>query len=228
MSQSSRSAPAGPQYISVWDLPVRLVHWAIAVCFVTLLVTVRQGWMQAHFYAGYSLAALIVFRLIWGVLGTRYARFSSFRITPKTLAGALRGLLRGETNRFAGHNPAGALMALILLGTLGLQVASGLVYSDDVFWFGPLYFEASETLQQWAALLHPRLPALLLALVALHILAVLYHRLRLREPLVAAMVHGRKPWHDPTAAREPIGVVRFLLALLPAVALFIWLAAITV
>lgn len=220
MSQSSRPASAGPQYISVWDLPVRLVHWSGVVCFVTLLVTVRQGWMQAHFYAGYSLAALIVFRLIWGVLGTRYARFSSFRITPKTIAGALRGLLRGETNRFAGHNPAGALMALILLGTLGLQVASGLVYSDDVFWFGPLYFEASETLQQWAALL--------LALVALHILAVLYHRLRLREPLVAAMVHGRKPWHDPTAAREPIEVVRFLLALLPAVALLIWLAAITV
>src|SRR5690606_13165951 len=89
MASSSTTTQSLLAPIPVWDAPVRLVHWTMALCFVALIVTGKLGWMQAHFYAGYGMGALLVFRVLWGLLGTRYARFSSFCLTPAAIGRSL-------------------------------------------------------------------------------------------------------------------------------------------
>ncbi|PTY37025.1 hypothetical protein BGP77_07000 [Saccharospirillum sp. MSK14-1] len=205
----------------VWDLPVRLVHWGLVICLIALFVSVNVGNMQVHFYAGYALSALLVFRLIWALVGTTYARFSSWNLSPKAVIRHLGELARGRADAAElGHNPAGAAMVVLLLVVLTIQVVSGLFYSDDVFWYGPFNLNAPDWVIDLAAWFHPRLPALILALVATHILAVLYHRLRFKEPLVEAMVHGRKP--AMTGASERSNINRYWL-LFSLIAALLWL-----
>ncbi len=221
INQSEPGSSAKPADSEIWDLPVRLVHWMLVLCLVTLFVSVNNGWMRLHFYAGYALSALLVFRLLWALVGTTYARFSGFDLSLKRVLPTLGRLLSGRHQSSAGHNAAGSWMVVMLLLVLGAQVLSGLVYTDDVFWYGPWFFSAPEWAQDLAARLHPRLPALILALVGTHIVAVVYHRFRLKEPLIGAMVHGRKPIAD--ADRSAISRVWLTLSVLITVVRGAWL-----
>jgi len=171
--------------IKVWDLPVRLFHWALVLCLLVLFISVNVGQMQVHFYAGYTLSALLVFRLIWALVGTTYARWSSWNLSPKAVTRHLRELARGRADAEAGHNPAGAAMVLVLLLVLTLQAVSGLFFSDEVFWFGPFNMDGPNWAIDLSAWLHPRLPPLILLLVATHILADRYWLL---FSLIAALV----------------------------------------
>lgn len=209
--------------INVWDWPVRIVHWAMMLATAVLFISVNQGWMQLHFYAGYSLSALLVFRLIWLFVGTRYARLSGFNLSFKGFFAQLNALIVGRALPFVGHNPAGAVMVLALLGVLCLQIASGLFYTDDVFWFGPFFFDAPVWAQDAAAWLHPRLPPLILLLIGTHILAVLYHKVRFKEALVSAMIHGQKKATRRDAGREPINRIWLVLSLVAALGWLGWL-----
>ena len=92
----------------VWDLPLRLFHWGLVISLVVLFVSVNVGNMQVHFYAGYALSALLIFRLIWALVGTTYARLSSWQLSPRAIAHQLKQLIRGESEHQLGHNPAGA------------------------------------------------------------------------------------------------------------------------
>lgn len=217
---------AAPVESDVWDLPVRLVHWLLVLCLVTLFVSVNNGWMSLHFYAGYALSALLLFRLLWALVGTTYARFTGFDWSLRRVLPTLRGLATGRHQSPAGHNAAGSWMVLLLLVVLAAQVLSGLVYSDEVFWYGPWFFVAPEWAQTFAARVHPRLPALILALAGTHIVAVLYHRLRLKEPLIGAMVHGRKPLAG--ADRSAISCVWLVLSLLVTAAWGLWLLSLPI
>lgn len=207
--------------INVWDLPVRLVHWGLVLCLLVLFISVNVGQMQVHFYAGYALSALLLFRLIWALVGTTYARWSSWNLSPKAIAGHLKELARGRADAQLGHNPAGAAMVVVLLLVLSLQVISGLFFSDEVFWYGPFNLDGPGWVIELSAWIHPRLPALILLLVGTHILAVLYHRVRFKEPLVEAMVHGRKPAIGNSPARSAINRYWLLFSLAAAL---IWLA----
>lgn len=207
----------------VWDLPVRLVHWGLVICLIVLFISVNVGNMQVHFYAGYALSALLVFRLIWAFVGTTYARWSSWKLSPKAIFRHLGELARGRADADLGHNPAGAAMVVLLLLVLTLQVVSGLFYTDDVFWYGPFNLAAPYWAIDLAAWFHPRLPALILLLVATHILAVLYHRLRFKEPLVEAMIHGRKPAMDGASDRSDINRYWLLFSLIAALLWMGWL-----
>lgn len=201
--------------VAVWDLPTRLFHWLLVIGLVGSFVTISQGWMQAHFYFGYLLTGLILFRLLWGLVGTTYARFSGFNLSLPGFFRQLRDMATGSAAPFAGHNPAGAVMVLVMLLVIGLQAVSGLFYSDDVFWFGPFFFDGPNWAVNLAAWLHPRLPLLILLLVLAHLLALTYHRLRLGERLVGAMIHGRKsglPKHQNRSSVQPVFLAFSLIA----------------
>ena len=196
----------------VWDLPVRLFHWLLAAAFGVSWASAEAGWMEVHFYSGYAVAALLAFRLAWGFAGPRYARFSSFVAGPRRVAAYLRDWARGTAPEPAGHTPAGGWMILLLLALLALQVASGMVNSHDGLDAGPWYWAASPELRDLAEDVHEVVFDLLLALVALHIAAVLAYLARPGVNLVAPMFSGRKLTTEPGIPGSRLPLALLLLA----------------
>jgi cytochrome b len=181
--------------IKAWDLYIRLNHWLMVLLFTGLVVTGKseEDYMQWHFYMGYLLSATLITRLLYGFWGAKLARFSMFLTAPKNIYYYAKQLVKGQAPHYLGHNPLGGIMVLVLLISLVLQIVSGLVNSDEVFWYGPMYEWVSEDLQEWLADWHAELADILLALVACHLLAVLVHELALKERLIKAMFNGKKP-----------------------------------
>lgn len=208
---------------SVWDLPVRLFHWLLVLLLSLLWVSGQFGGldlslplpgdktlfltnMDLHALLGQAVLVLVVFRLLWGVVGSTTARFASFVRGPRAVISYLQAMLRGQTPVTVGHNPAGGLMIVFLLGLLLTQSVTGLFASDDIFFEGPLaHLVASETSAQLTEL-HGWLFKLLQVAAALHVAAVVYYLLRGKN-LVRAMVTGRKP-HTLVAAAEVAGLQR--------------------
>ncbi|MCW8354545.1 cytochrome b/b6 domain-containing protein [Marinomonas pontica] len=186
----------------VWDWPVRISHWLIVLLFTGLIVTGKSDndYIQYHFYMGYGLSAVIVARVLYGFYGSYYARFTQFIRGPKAALRFAKSLWSGKPKQYLGHNPIGAAMVVVLLLALSVQWGTGLFSSDEVFWFGPFYGLVSEDVASQLASIHHLLPNILLGLVALHVLAVLYHELCLKERLVAAMIHGHKKHHSVSSA----------------------------
>lgn len=190
---SSRAAPPPGVATRVWDLPTRLFHWLLLLAVVGLVVTGNVGGnaMVWHFRLGYAVLALLLFRILWGLVGGRWSRFGSFVRGPGAVLRYLRGRpLPGE--RFdVGHNPLGALSVLAMLAVLLLQVACGLVADDEIANVGPLNRFVSPDLAQWATGWHKGPGKLLLiALVLLHVGAIAWYRVARRRRLVGAMVGG--------------------------------------
>ena len=180
----------------VWDLPTRLFHWM-------LVATVTVGWflgdnmsfssIQWHFYLGYATGGLIVFRLIWGIVGPPHARLSALFPKPSEVLGYVSGILERQPSGVAGHNPLGALAVLALLSTLCVQVVTGLFSeSDDFFSEGPLSFLANNAVVRLCNLVHEISSTVLLVLVGLHISALLFYLVWKRENLIKPMITGLK------------------------------------
>lgn len=204
----------------VWDLPLRLFHWLLVLLLGASWLTAELGLTDLHFYSGYAVAALLLFRLAWGVVGPRYARFGSFVAGPGRVYRYLRGWLRGTEPEPAGHTPPGGWMILLLLVVLAAQVASGMVNSHDGADAGPWYWAASRAVRDLGAAWHARLFDLLLVLSALHVLAVLLYRLWPGVDLVGPMFTGRKRTAAPAIAGSRLGLAA---ALLLAAAAAVWL-----
>lgn len=196
----------------VWDLPVRLFHWLIVALFAASWITAELGRMDLHFYSGYAIGALVLFRLAWGVVGPRYARFGSFVAGPRRVYRYLRGWLRGEGHEPAGHTPPGGWMVLLLLALLAMQVATGMVNSHDGLDTGPWYWAASRELRELGHAWHVRGFDLLLVFAAVHIAAVVLYRLRPGVDLIAPMFSGRKHTTEPgiTGSRLPLAAILLL------------------
>jgi cytochrome b len=194
--------------VRVWDLPTRLFHWLLLAAVVGLVITgsVGGGLMVWHFRLGYTIMALLLFRIIWGLVGGRWSRFASFVRGPGTIVRYLRGQSRPEEHAEVGHNPLGALSVLGLLGVLVLQVACGLVADDEIANVGPLNRFVSSELASWATSWHKG-PGklLLLVLVGLHVAAILFYKLAKRLDLIGPMVRGDKPLPaDTPASRDDL------------------------
>lgn len=189
--------------ILVWDLPVRLFHWSLALSFATAYVTSEsERWQLIHITSGYVLAALIAFRLIWGMVGSRYARFSEFVRGPGAVKGYLLGLLRLRPPHYTGHNPAGALAVLALLSLGLLTAASGWANFNEI---------GGKLLEE----LHEGAANIMLAVVGIHVAAVLLTSLLHRENLVASMLSGFKRGSaDLAIQRSYWGVALAVLALI--------------
>ncbi len=176
--------------VRIWDLPTRLFHWALAICIVLGIVFVKIGGnaIQWHAYCGYTALVLILFRLIWGFVGSQYARFANFIPSPATLIAFLRGQVDGGL----GHNPLGALSVIALLVVVLTQALTGLFADDDIFFQGPLAKYVSNSTVALLSSIHRFNQYLIFALVGLHIAAISYYYFVKRENLVRPMVTGDK------------------------------------
>jgi cytochrome b len=183
----------------VWDLPVRLVHWLIVLAVAGSWATHYAGveWFAWHRRLGYAVLVLVAFRIAWGFVGTRHARFRHFLRGPRAILDYLRGR---STEQPVGHNPVGALGVVALLGVLLVQASTGLFANDEIMNAGPFYGWVDPALSNRLTTLHRQSSDVLLVLMGLHVLAVLWHVLVRRRPLLGAMLTGRKP-----AAEVPAG-----------------------
>ena len=168
----------------LWDGFIRIFHWAQALLIPALWWTAEEGEMVWHLFLAYLLLALWLVRLLWGLWGSETARFSQFVHGPQ----AFVAYLRGRAPHRPGHNPAGAYMVVALLLVTGVQLISGLFASDGIFTEGPWAAYAGEWGEALTRLHHQNFN-LLLALIAVHVVAVLVYALR-GERLVPAMIHG--------------------------------------
>lgn len=212
--------PSAPprRTVLVWDLPVRLFHWLTVVLVATAYVTWRLNWMDWHAYAGEALLALVLFRLVWGFIGSDTARFTRFLASPRAAFHHLAHLFRREPDEQAGHNPAGGWMVIVMLALLLGQTLTGIIDNNDVADAGPL----SDILPAWLSNLiddlHGWLWNALLAAIAFHVMAIALYAVAKRQNLVRPMLNGRKML--PVAIRPPrvASLVRALLALAGAAA----------
>jgi cytochrome b len=201
------------QRFRVWDLPTRIFHWVLALCVAAALITVNIGGnaMVWHGRIGVAVLGLLVFRLIWGFVGSTYARFANFVKGPAAIKAYLRGQWQGE-----GHNPLGALSVLALLGTLALLVLTGLFANDDIAFQGPLYPLVGKDLSDQMVGIHRLIEPLILLLVFAHIAAIVFYVRVKKHNMVTPMITGWKVGAGETARGG--GAVAFVVALVIALA----------
>lgn len=183
--------------VRVWDPLVRLFHWSLVLAFAVAYLSGEgeDEWIRLHELSGYVVAGLVLFRLLWGFVGTRHARFSDFVFSPATVLAYTRDLLRGQARRYLGHNPLGGAMVVALLIMLALATLTGLIAYGTGEQAGPLAPWAG-TAAPWVAEafkeIHEFFANATLVLVVLHIAGVIVSSLLHRENLVRAMLTGRK------------------------------------
>jgi len=184
--------------IKVWDLPTRLFHWLlVALFFGAYLTSESERYAEVHALLGYAVIGLIGFRLVWGLIGTRYARFSSFAFGPARVLRYLKSLLTRAPEHYVGHNPAGSwvIYSLLLLGLV--TGVSGYATYNDIG-------------GEWLEEIHEGAAGTMLTLVAVHVLGVIVSSLLHRENLVRAMISGYKPGAagtDPHPLHSLLGVI---------------------
>jgi cytochrome b len=192
--------------VRVWDLPVRLFHWALATCIVLGVIFVKIGGnaIQWHAYCGYATVVLILFRVLWGFMGSWHARFANFLPTPAQLL----AYLRGQTGGGLGHNPLGALSVMALLLAVLVQALTGLFADDAIFFQGPLAKYVSNATVAFLTSVHYFNQYIIFALVGLHILAILYYYSIKKENLIKPMITGDKYSPPSDSVTEAIDTAR--------------------
>lgn len=201
--------------IRVWDLPVRLFHWLLAVLIAVSIITQEIGGnaMDWHFRAGYAVLALVAFRLVWGLVGTRYARFSDFIHRPSSIIAYLRGRGADQPGKYHGHNPVGSLAVLALLGVILIQAVSGLFANDDIASEGPLVKFISKDLSDSFTWFHTEVSAwVIYFLIGLHLLAIAYYYVGKKKNLVAPMITGDKEIEGDAPSADDSWRMRMLAA----------------
>ena len=228
-----------PKTVRVWDVPTRLFHWALAILVLMSFVTAEAEWpdvrfagrtiphMTIHLWCGYAVLALLLFRLAWGVVGSSTARFRQFVRGPGAVIAYLRGLFRKPAAFFAGHNPAGAAMIVVMLAALLVQAISGLYSKDDDDFLGiaegPLYSSVSEATGATMTGIHHLGHEAIEILIYAHILANLFYWLVRREDLIAAMFTGRrKVPAGETAEPATFASTNLAFAVFAAAAVIVW------
>jgi len=218
MSLRPEPDPVASPSVLVWDWPLRVFHWVLAAAIATSFATHYLGieWFDWHRRAGYVALVLIAFRVAWGVVGPRYARFTSFMRGPRGILNYLRGR---EPHPAAGHNPLGGLSVFALLLVVAVQAVTGLFANDEIANAGPFYGwitqETSNRLTSW----HELNSNVLLGLIALHLAAVAWHDLVRRHGLVRSMWTGRRAAGEGIASSRGLLALCILLILIGALAL---------
>ncbi len=197
MQQPAPTAPANAKTAKVWDLPTRLFHWLLVILVVAMVGTGLTGKLEQHMVIGQALLALLLFRLIWGFVGNRQARFTDFLAGPGAALAYLRGLIGGGNKPghgggYVGHNPVGGYAVFAMLGLLLLQAVSGLFTSDDFVYDGPLYSLVPSSVGAQMSSIHRITIDAIYIVVGIHLLATLFYLLVKRENLVKPMVTGDK------------------------------------
>lgn len=214
MSEASEGSEA-LVHVKLWDGAIRIVHWSFVLLLAGLWWTYRSGDMRLHELLGYTMLALLLFRIYWGFFGSSTARFSQFLRGPSVVVGYVRALFSRTAEPIVGHNPLGGWSVIALLGLLVTEVGLGLFTQDtDGIETGPLAYLVSYDTADWARAWHERIFYVLLAFVAVHVSAIVFYVLVKRDNLVVPMVTGRRRLPEsiivPTIApiwRAAIGAV---------------------
>ena len=208
--------PSDQRPTLIWDLPLRLWHWALVICLGGSWLTAEAGfeWTQTHFYFGYSALALVLFRLIWGFVGTLHSRYASFIVSPKKVF----SYMQNQSSRppAAGHNPLGGWASVLMVLLVGLQATIGLFISDDIFYAGPYNSVVSGDTADALAAWHHRIFTLIQITVLLHLSAVAWYTWFKQERLIHAMFHGKKnllPAANQTIQKHRAPLAIFLIVL---------------
>ncbi len=179
----------------VWDLPVRIFHWALVLLVGSQIVTATIGGnaMEYHALGGCTILTLVLFRILWGFAGGTHARFGDFVRGPSAVAHYAQQLIKGAVATHRGHNPLGGWSVVLMLVSLTVQATTGLFANDDVMMEGPLAKHVTEDTSAMFTAIHDINAGILLTLISLHILAVLFYLLRRKQNLIGPMFTGRKP-----------------------------------
>jgi cytochrome b len=208
--------------LRVWDLPLRLFHWALVVLIIGAIVSANIGgnWMEWHLRFGYAILTLALFRLVWGVAGSLYARFTQFIVGPRAILAYVHSMRAGARLRQPGHNPLAGLSVLGMLVVVLAQAISGLFVNDDIAIEGPLFKFISKDLSDRITWFHSELSInLLYAVIALHVLAIAFYLIRKKQDLLTPMLTGDVVTAlDAPAANDGMAMRLLALAVLAACA----------
>ena len=205
-------APAGRKLI--WDGPTRLFHWALVAAIATSLVSVNMNEMEVHFASGMVVLGLLIFRVIWGLVGPSTARFLAFFPFPARIRAYRAG-------RAIGHSPHGALATFALLGLVGAQVGTGLFVDDEIYLRGPLRSMVTSSQAAWATDLHALIPRILIAMIALHLAAIAFYTLVKKSDLLRVFLLGYRAEGEGIAPR-PWPVIAVSVGAAAAAAFFVF------
>ena len=204
----------GSTAVPVWDIPVRLFHWILVLLIAFSWLSNKMDWMTWHMYSGYTILTLVLFRILWGFVGSTHARFSDFIYGPRALIGHIKTLPSRTAAKFAGHNPLGGISVVLILLCVLAQAGTGLFANDDIINEGPLFKHVSKELSDWLTTIHKYNFNVLLALIVVHVGAVLYYLFYKSENLIKPMFTGRKhlPEGMSAATMRSLGLAGVLLA----------------
>ncbi len=192
--------------MKIWDVPVRATHWALVALIVFSWWSGKEGGnvMTYHMWSGYTILTLVIFRVLWGFLGSSTARFSSFVRGPRAVGRYAATMFRRGMSGYPGHNPVGGWSVVLMLLSMALQASTGLFANDDIMTEGPLVRYVSKALSDTLTSVHYYNFYVLLALVGMHVAAVVFYLVYKSENLVTAMITGMKHVARPVSANARI------------------------
>jgi len=196
----------------IWDLPVRLFHWLLVILVGFMWVSAEKGWMELHMLGGYTVLTLVLFRIIWGFVGSDTARFSFFLKSPIAALRHLSHITRREPDTEIGHNAAGGWMVVGMLLLLLAQVVTGLCSSDEGVVEGPLVGRIGQSTSDWLTHYHHLGWKVIQIVVVLHVVAIVAYAVLKRHDLVRPMITGKK--RMPGATRAPMMMSPILAAII--------------
>ena len=211
------------QRMKVWDLPVRLFHWALVALIFCSWATQEWNHMQWHVWSGYTILTLLLFRIVWGFIGSDSARFTRFLRSPMAALRHLGGIHRREADREIGHNAAGGWMVLLMLALIGVQAGTGLFANDDANTEGPLMHFVDKDQSDWLSHIHALNFNLIEAVIVLHVLAIAVYAVLKRQNLVRPMLTGTKSMPEGAPAPRLVRPIWALLTLVMAACVVAWL-----
>lgn len=200
----------------VWDIPTRLFHWLLAMGFAAAWLTYKTNKMELHSWIGYGLLTLLLFRLVWGVIGSPHSRFGDFVHGP----GTVLSYIKGDLSPTPGHNPLGGWSVVVLLTLLVIQAVTGLFNGDDILFDGPFRAAVDSSLADSLGALHGKLFYVIVGLVCLHVVAVCWHQWAKKEQILHAMISGHKK--NISGKNKPAPLWRAIVALLVCAGLIWW------
>jgi cytochrome b len=208
--------------MKVWDLPVRLFHWTIVLLILAAWVTQYINRMDLHMWIGEWILTLLLFRIVWGFIGSDTARFTRFLRSPVAALRHLAHLRRREPDREIGHNAAGGWMVLVMLALIGVQAGTGLFSNDDSDTEGPLMHLISKDQSDWLSHIHYLNFKAIETVIVLHVLAIVAYAVLKRQNLVRPMVTGTKLMAEDAAAPRLVNPVWALVTLVVAFGVVVW------
>lgn len=191
ISENQTHSRTGSGKRLVWDLPLRIFHWLFGLSIIAAWITAEWGEEQIHMWIGYLILGLLIFRICWGIWGTRHSQFIHFIPGPKRILSYAKSMLGGTSKESVGHNPIGSLMVVAMILLVGLQAITGL-FTEGEIWAGPYSSALDSSMGNKLESLHHSNFDYILVLIAIHITAVFFYLFKKKQNLILPMILGRK------------------------------------